>query len=35
MGLVKGTVVLKNPRLPEVGQVEVEALSDSGASVWR
>ena len=31
MGLVNGTVVLKNPRLPEVDPVEVEALADSGA----
>ena len=31
MGLGNGTVVLKNPRLPEVGPVEVEALADSGA----
>ena len=30
MGLVNGTVVLKNPRLPEVDPVEVEALADSG-----
>ncbi len=31
MGLVNGTVVLKNPRLPEADPVEVEALADSGA----
>jgi hypothetical protein len=31
MGLVNGTVVLKNPRLPEVDPIEVEALADSGA----
>jgi hypothetical protein len=31
MGVVKGTVVLKNPRLPEVDPVEVEALADSDA----
>ena len=28
MGLINGTVVLKNPRLPEVDPVEVEALAD-------
>ena len=31
MTLVNGTVVLKNPRLPEVDPVEVEALADSDA----
>ena len=31
MGLVNGKVVLKNPRLPEVDPVEVEALAESGA----
>ena len=31
MGLVNGTVLLKNPRLPELGGVEIEALADSGA----
>jgi hypothetical protein len=31
MGLVNGTVLLKNPRLPELGGVEIEALDDSGA----
>ena len=31
MGLVNGTVILKNPRLPEVDPIEVEALADSGA----
>lgn len=30
-GLVNGTVVLKNPRPPEVNPVEVEALAESGA----
>ena len=31
MGLVSGKVVLKNPRLPEMEAVEVDALADSGA----
>ena len=31
MSLVNGTVVLKNPRLPEVDPVEVEAFTDSAA----
>ena len=31
MGLVNDTVVRKNPRLPEVDPVEVEALADSRA----
>ena len=31
MGLVSGTVLLRNPRLPELGAVEVEALADTGA----
>ena len=31
MGLVNGKVILKNPRLPELEAVEVEALADSGA----
>lgn len=31
MGLVNGTVLLRNPRLPELGAVEVEALADTGA----
>jgi len=31
MGLVNRTVVLKNPLLPEVDPVEVEALADFGA----
>lgn len=31
MGLVNGKVVLRNPRLPELGPVEVDALADSGA----
>lgn len=31
MGLVSGKVVLKNPRLPELEAVEIDALADSGA----
>ena len=31
MGLVNGKVVLRNPRLPELAPVEVDALADSGA----
>jgi clan AA aspartic protease len=31
MGLVNGNILLKNPRLPEAGGVEVQALADSGA----
>lgn len=31
MGLVSGKVILKNPRLPELEAVEVDALADSGA----
>lgn len=31
MGLVSGKVVLKNPRLPDLEAVEVDALADSGA----
>jgi clan AA aspartic protease len=31
MGLVNGKVVLRNPRLPELEPVEVNALADSGA----
>ena len=31
MGLVNGKVLLKNPRLPELEAVEVDALADSGA----
>jgi clan AA aspartic protease len=31
MGLVTAKVVLKNPRLPDLEPVEVEALADSGA----
>ena len=31
MGLVSGTLLLKNPRLPELLPVEVQALADSGA----
>jgi len=31
MGLVNGRFVLKNPRLPELKPLEVDALADSGA----
>ena len=31
MGLVSGKVILSNPRLTELGAVEVDALADSGA----
>lgn len=31
MGLVTATVTLKNPRLPQLAAVDVEALADSGA----
>ncbi len=31
MGLVNSKLVLKNPRLPELEPLEVEALADSGA----
>ena len=31
MGLVNSKVLLKNPRLPELEAVEVDALADSGA----
>lgn len=31
MGLVNGTLTLKNPRRPELNPVEVEALAASGA----
>ena len=31
MGLVSGSVLLRNPRLPELGAVQVEALADTGA----
>ena len=31
MGLVSGSVLLRNPRLPELGAVEVDALADTGA----
>lgn len=31
MGLVNSKVLLKNPRLPELGAVGVDALADSGA----
>ena len=33
MGLVNGHLTLKNPRLPDLKPVEVEALADSGALV--
>jgi len=32
MGLVNGTLVLRNPRLPDLEAVDVEALADSGAT---
>lgn len=32
MGLVNGQVTLKNPRLPDLAPLEVEALVDSGAT---
>src|SRR5580765_4181232 len=32
MGLVNGTLVLRNPRLPDLEAVDVEALVDSGAT---
>lgn len=31
MGLVNGKVILRNPRLPDLAEVEVDALADSGA----
>lgn len=31
MGLVNAKVVLKNPRMPELSPMEVDALADSGA----
>jgi len=31
MGLVATTLVLENPKKPDVGPIEVEALADSGA----
>jgi len=31
MGLVSGKVLLKNPRLPELEPVEVDAMADSGS----
>jgi len=31
MGLVNSTILLKNPRLPQVEGIEVQALADSGA----
>lgn len=31
MGLVSASVLLRNPRLPELGAVEVDALADTGA----
>jgi clan AA aspartic protease len=32
MGLVNGNLILKNPRLPDLDPVPVEALEDSGAT---
>ena len=32
MGLVNGKLILKNPRLPDLDALEVEALADSGAT---
>ena len=32
MGLVNGNLILKNPRLPDLDAVPVEALVDSGAT---
>jgi clan AA aspartic protease len=32
MGLVNGNLILKNPRLPDLDSVAVEALVDSGAT---
>jgi clan AA aspartic protease len=31
MGLVSGSILLRNPRLPELGALEVDALADTGA----
>lgn len=31
MGLVNGNLILRNPRLPDLAEVEVDALADSGA----
>jgi hypothetical protein len=31
MGLTKGKLVLKNPRRPELAEVEADALADSGS----
>lgn len=31
MGLVSGKIILRNPRLPGLGELEVDALADSGA----
>ena len=31
MGLVNGNLLLRNPRLPELEAVEIQALADSGA----
>lgn len=31
MGIVYSKIILKNPRLPELGAIEVQALADSGA----
>ena len=32
MGLVNGKLVLSNPKLPDLGPVDVDALVDSGAT---
>lgn len=32
MGLVNGKVILKNPKKPHLGYIEVEALADTGSS---
>ena len=32
MGLVNGHLILRNPRLPDLEPVDVEALADSGAT---
>jgi clan AA aspartic protease len=32
MGLVNGNLILRNPRLPDLEAVDVEALADSGAT---
>ena len=32
MGLVNGNLILRNPRLPDLDPVDVEAMADSGAT---